>query len=78
MLPHSKSYQITRLKKRGDIEVVQQCLVAFSIGRNFSNEILSDIVENEAYHLLFGGHGNLTIKLSTLEEEHLSFLQKWA
>ncbi|RVW58988.1 Transposon Ty3-I Gag-Pol polyprotein [Vitis vinifera] len=54
VLPHPKPYQIAWFKKGSEVEVVQQCLVPFSIGKNYSNKFLCDVVEMEACHLSFG------------------------
>ena len=54
VLPHSKPYRIAGFKKGGEVEVVQQCLVPFSIGKNYSDKVLCDVVEMEACHLLLG------------------------
>ena len=54
VLPHPKPYQIAWFKKGSEVEVVQRCLVPFSIGKNYSNKFLCDAVEMEACHLSFG------------------------
>ena len=36
------------------MEVVQQCFVHFSIGKNYSDKILCDVVEMKVCHLLLG------------------------
>ena len=46
---------------------MQQYFVPFSIGKNYSNKVLCDVVEMEPAICYLEGHGNLTIKLSTME-----------
>ncbi|KAL6582286.1 hypothetical protein OROMI_006300 [Orobanche minor] len=52
--PHPKPYRITWFKKGGEVKVTHQCLVPFSIGKSYSDEVLCDMVEMEACHLLLG------------------------
>lgn len=50
--PHPKPYRIAWFKKGGEVKVTHQCLVPFSIGKSYSDEVLCDVVEMEACHLL--------------------------
>jgi hypothetical protein len=54
VLPHPKPYRIAWFKKGGEVEVTQQCIVPFSIGKNYSDEVIRDVVKIEACHLLLG------------------------
>ena len=46
VLPHPKPYQIAWSKKGGEVEVVYR--------KNYSDNVLCDVVEMEACHLLLG------------------------
>lgn len=54
MQPHPKPYKVVWFKKGGEVKVTHQCLVPFSIGKNYSDKVLCDVVDMEACHILLG------------------------
>jgi hypothetical protein len=52
--PHSHPYKLQWLKKGNDIQVTKKCLIQFSIGKNYKDEILCDVVPMDACHILLG------------------------
>ncbi|KAF5766807.1 putative nucleotidyltransferase, Ribonuclease H [Helianthus annuus] len=51
---HPNPYQITWLKKGNLVKVTQRCLVQFSIGNKYTDEIWCEVVPMDACHLLLG------------------------
>ena len=51
---HPSPYNLRWLNKGGEIQVNRQCLIAFSIGKNYKDEVFCDVVPMDAYHLLLG------------------------
>jgi len=49
--PHAHPYKLQWLKKGNDIQVTKKCLVQFSIGKNYKDEVLCD-VPMDACHIL--------------------------
>ncbi|XP_031401155.1 uncharacterized protein LOC116211083 [Punica granatum] len=52
---HPESYKLSWLKKGNDVCVDKRCLVQFSIGRHYKDEVLCNVVPMDACHLLLGG-----------------------
>nr|KYP67794.1 hypothetical protein KK1_024147 [Cajanus cajan] len=52
-MPHPQPYNLQWLNKDGDIVIIQQVKVKFSIGK-YENQFLCDIVPMEACHILLG------------------------
>lgn len=42
------------LKRGNDVEVSQRALISFSVGSTYKDQVLCDVVEMDAYHLLLG------------------------
>lgn len=51
---HSKPYKLAWLKRGNDIEVSQRARISFSIGPTYKDQVLCDVVEMDACHLLLG------------------------
>ncbi|KAF7130472.1 hypothetical protein RHSIM_Rhsim10G0125400 [Rhododendron simsii] len=51
--PHPNPYKLSWLKKGDEVKVLKRCLIAFSIGSKYRDEIWCD-VEMDACHLLLG------------------------
>ncbi|XP_074277639.1 uncharacterized protein LOC141601271 [Silene latifolia] len=51
---HPNPYKLRWLNKRAEVKVDKQCLVPFSIGNVYKDEILCDVVPMDACHLLLG------------------------
>lgn len=50
MLPYRCPYCIAWFKKGGKIKITHQYLVPLSIGQNYSNKVLCDVVEMETWY----------------------------
>ncbi|XP_074266673.1 uncharacterized protein LOC141589953 [Silene latifolia] len=51
---HPNPYKLRWLKKGAEVKVDKQCLVLFSIGKVYKDEVLCDVVPMDACHLLLG------------------------
>ncbi|XP_076920042.1 uncharacterized protein LOC143581054 [Bidens hawaiensis] len=51
---HPEPYQLTWLKKGNLIKVTHRCLVQFSIGNKYSDEIWCEVLPMDACHILLG------------------------
>ncbi|MDV3192331.1 MAG: retropepsin-like aspartic protease, partial [Candidatus Phytoplasma australasiaticum] len=51
---HPQPYKLAWFKKGNDVRVSKRCLVKFSIGKKYANEIWCDVVPMDACHLLLG------------------------
>ncbi len=51
---HPQPYKLSWLKIGNAIEVTKQCLVLFSIGKKFEDQVLCDVVQINVCHLLLG------------------------
>jgi hypothetical protein len=51
---HSHPYKLQLLQKGNDIQVTKKCLVQFSIGKNYQDEVMCDVVPMDACHILLG------------------------
>ena len=47
-------FRLQWLKRSNDIQVTKKCLVQFSIGKNYKDEVLCDVVPMDACHILLG------------------------
>ena len=52
MIPHPKPYNLCWLQKGTDIKVKHRCLVSFTIGKHYKDEIWCDVVPMDACHML--------------------------
>lgn len=52
--PHPEPYQVTWLKKRNAVKVNQRCLVQFSIGSRYKDEVWCEVIPMDACHILLG------------------------
>ena len=53
-IPHPNSYQVCGLRKSVVIEVSKCCLVSFSIGKSYKDEVWCNVFPMKEYHLLLG------------------------
>lgn len=51
---HPQPYKLTWFRKGNEVKVNKRCLVQFSIGKNYQDEVLCDVVPMDACHLLLG------------------------
>nr|CAD1839672.1 unnamed protein product [Ananas comosus var. bracteatus] len=54
MEKHPQPYKLSWLKKGNDLKVEKRCLVDFSIGKNYKDEVSCDVIPMDACHLLLG------------------------
>ena len=54
MIPYPKPYNLCWLQKGINIKVKHRCLVLFTIGKNYKDEIWCDVVPMDACHMLLG------------------------
>ncbi|GJT00100.1 reverse transcriptase domain-containing protein [Tanacetum coccineum] len=47
-------YKLSWFKKGNEVKVSKRCLVKFSIGKKYSDEVWCDVVPMDAYHVLLG------------------------
>ncbi|XP_023765790.1 uncharacterized protein LOC111914248 [Lactuca sativa] len=52
--PHPEPYQLTWLRKGNVVKVSQRCLVKFSIGNRYSDEVWCEVIPMDACHVLLG------------------------
>lgn len=52
--PHPKPYKIQWFKNGNGVSVSKRCLVSFSIGKSYQDEIWCDVVPMDACHILLG------------------------
>lgn len=50
---HLYPYKLSWLLKMSEIKEAKRCLVSFSIGQNYINEILCDVVPMDSCHMIF-------------------------
>ena len=53
-IPHPNPYQLCWLQGETEIKVSKRCLVFFSIGKNYKDEVWCDVVPMDVCHLLLG------------------------
>uniref|UniRef100_A0A2N9FZ08 RNA-directed DNA polymerase n=1 Tax=Fagus sylvatica TaxID=28930 RepID=A0A2N9FZ08_FAGSY len=51
---HPEPYKLQWLRKGNEVKVNRRCLVEFSIGKNYKDAVVCDIVPMDACHLLLG------------------------
>lgn len=51
---HPSPYKIGWIRKGSETRVTETCRIPFSIGRFYQDDILCDVVEMDACHLLLG------------------------
>jgi len=51
---HPQLYKLSSLDKKKEVKVSKCCLVQFSIGEKYKDEIMCDIVPMDTWHLLLG------------------------
>ena len=52
MDPHPKPYKLSWLQEGSDIKVKHRCLVSFTIGKHYQDEVWCDVVPMDVCHLL--------------------------
>ncbi|KAL5559723.1 hypothetical protein UlMin_035934 [Ulmus minor] len=52
--PHHRPYKIGWIKKGTESKVTEVCRVSFSIGKHYRDELVCDVVDMDACHILFG------------------------
>ncbi|GAV80066.1 hypothetical protein CFOL_v3_23528 [Cephalotus follicularis] len=52
--PHPSSYKLQWLSDGNQLKVSQQVLLSFSIGKNYEDEVLCDVIPMDACHLSLG------------------------
>ena len=53
-MTHPHLYNIQWLKQSKDIQVNSRCLVSFSIGKNYQDELWCNVIPMDACHILLG------------------------
>ncbi|GKV35062.1 hypothetical protein SLEP1_g43380 [Rubroshorea leprosula] len=51
---HSHPYKLQWLRKGNEVKVTKRCLVSFSIGNRYQDEVWCDVIPMDACHLLLG------------------------
>ena len=51
---HPEPYQLTWLKKGNAVKVSKRCLVHFSIGKKYKDEVWCEVIPMDACHILLG------------------------
>ena len=51
---HPKPYNIHWLQDGRDVKITHRCLVSFSIGKTYYDELWSDVMKISTFHLLLG------------------------
>jgi len=51
---HPHPYKLSWLKKENDVSVSRRCLVSFSIGTKYKDQVWCDVITMDACHLLLG------------------------
>ncbi|XP_048135655.1 uncharacterized protein LOC125315249 [Rhodamnia argentea] len=51
---HPQPYKLSWLRKGNEVKVSKRCLVQFSIGKRYSDEMWCDVVSMDACHILLG------------------------
>ncbi|XP_061999091.1 uncharacterized protein LOC133716395 [Rosa rugosa] len=52
--PHEAPYSLGWVKKGPQVRVVESCKVPVSIGKHYKDEVMCDIIDMDACHILFG------------------------
>jgi len=52
---HPHPYNIQWLNQRKGLQVNSRCLISFSIGKNYQDELRFDVIPMDACHMLLGG-----------------------
>lgn len=51
---HPSPYKIGWVKRGTETQVSERCNFPFSVGKHYSNSILCDVVEMDAFHIILG------------------------
>ncbi|KAI5311708.1 hypothetical protein L3X38_040881 [Prunus dulcis] len=54
MEPHVSPYSLGWVKKSPSVRVAETCRVPLSIGKHYSDDVLCDVIDMDACHILFG------------------------
>ena len=54
MDPHPKPYKLSWFQEGSDIKVKHRCLVSFTIGKHYQDEVWGDVVPMDVCHLILG------------------------
>lgn len=52
--PHPSPYKLAWLKKGNEVRICKRCLVSFSIGSKYKDQVWCDVVGMDVCHLLLG------------------------
>ena len=83
MDPHPKPYKLSWLQEGSDIKVKHRCLVSFTIGKHYQDEVWCDVVPMDVCHLLLGRPWQYDMKVIYdgfyfwIIQEHLHIPQGW-
>ncbi|KAI0495130.1 hypothetical protein KFK09_025277 [Dendrobium nobile] len=53
-IPNSHPYRVSWVKRGVEISVTESCCVPFSIGKNYSSEVVCDVIDMDVSHLILG------------------------
>lgn len=54
VVDHPDPYQLTWLKRGNVVKVKHKCLVQFSIGTRYADEVWCEVIPMDAFHVLLG------------------------
>ncbi|XP_020702760.1 uncharacterized protein LOC110114275, partial [Dendrobium catenatum] len=52
--PNTHPYKVSWVKKGVEMAVTKSCVVPFSIGKNYSSEVVCDVIDMDVSHLILG------------------------
>ena len=73
---HPSPYIIRWIKEVGGVRVNERCKVSFSISK-YNYEVCCDVVDMDAYHILFGRLWQYDVDAKHLGRSNLYQLEKW-
>lgn len=51
---HPNPYRVSWIKKKNTVTIDKRCLVNFSIGKSYKDEVWCDVIPMDACHILLG------------------------